>query len=342
MRLKVDQLSRHLQQSSLLPVYLISGDEPLQLLESADLIRSSARQQGYQERVVFEVDKQFQWQSLLDECSAMSLFSSMKIIELKLGSSKPGREGGKIINEYLQQAPEGTLLLITADKLDRSAQSTKWFKSIDNAGATIIVWPIEYEQLPNWITQRAKASGKKIDRNAAELIATRIEGNLIAAAQEISKLCLLVADEQISIDDVMQSVVDSSRYDVFKLIEAAYNGDTDRTATMLNGLRSEGLDPMAVYGAIIWDYRRLCKMLFDSQNNSLESVFAQYRVWAESRKRAIRSIDKRHSLENLYQYLIQANKLDQTIKSANRSNAWNELLAFLLHLASPKQTQKQF
>ena len=337
MRLKVEQVKNHLTKSSLLPVYLVSGDEPLQRLEVADLIRSSTKQQGFEERIVLEVDKQFDWQRLLDEASALSLFSSLKLIELKMGSAKPGREGGKMIAEFLQQVNEGVVLLITCDRLDKSAQSTKWFKSIDKAGAVIMIWPIEYEQLPHWIIQRAKAAGKKIDRNAAELISTRVEGNLIAAAQEISKLCLLVESDQITLEDVVQSVVDSSRYDVFKLIESAYNGEIERTGKMLRGLRSEGLDPMAVYGAVIWDYRRLCKMLFDQKHSSFETLFAQYRIWNESRKRAIRSIQKRHSLENLHVLLIQADKLDQTIKSTNRNYAWNELLEFLLQVAGKQK-----
>lgn len=342
MRLRADQISNHVQQSALKPIYLISGDEPLQLLETADQIRRKAREEGYSERIVLEVDKQFNWQQVLDESATLSLFGDQKIIELKLGSSKPGRDGGKVLKEYTELNPQGIVLLITCDRLDKSAQSTKWFKAIDNAGVSILIWPIEITQLPNWIAQRMRTLGKKIDKNAAELIATRVEGNLIAANQEISKLILLVDSDHISVDDVSHSVVDSARYDVFNLIESAYDGNLERTTKMLQGLKSEGLDPMAIYGALMWEYRRLCKMIYELENKqSLDSLFSQYRIWTESRKRAIRSLIKRHDLESLQQLLLRAIKLDKTIKSSQRINAWNELLEFLTLISkNSKQINK--
>ncbi len=338
MRLRADQLHSHIQRSSLLPIYLISGDEPLQLLESSDQIRHAARENGYEERVVLEVDKTFNWNSLLDESAALSLFASQKIMELKMGTHKPGRDGGKTLTEYAENIPEGNLLLITCGKLDKSAQNTKWFKSLDKHGATVLVWPIEASQLPSWILQRVKSLGKTIDKNTAEFIAARVEGNLMAASQEISKLCLLVESKQIELDDVLNSVVDSSRYDVFSLMEAAYLGDLNRLSRMLQGLKSEGLDPMAIYGALMWEFRRLCSMAYQfQQTGNLEQIFSAYRIWNNGRKQAIQKVLRRHNLARLHELLIDVIKIDRLIKSSDRINAWNALLDLLIQIGSSSQ-----
>lgn len=341
MRLRADQIPNHLAKSGLKPLYLIAGDEPLQLFETADAIRKQARAQQYEERVVLEVDKQFNWQSVLDETASMSLFASQKIMELKLGTFKPGREGGKIFQEYAANLAEHCLLLITANKLDKSAQNTKWFKALDQVGVTVLVWPIDNKQLPSWIAHRLKSSGKQIERPAAELIAQKVEGNLMAAKQEINKLVLLADSDRITVDDVMSSVVDSSRYDVFNLMESAYQGNIKRTATMLQGLQTEGLDPMAIYGPLMWEYRRLCKMAFDYQHHRrFETLFSDYKIWNDSRKLAIKSMLNRHSLNDLHTLLLQAINLDRVIKSADRINAWNELLQLLTSMAlQPKQAR---
>lgn len=333
MRLRVEQLSSHLGKP-LLPVYLVSGDEPLQLMESLDAIRSIARERGYAERVVLEVDKSFNWNSLRDESSSLSLFASLKIIELKMGSFKPGREGGAALQEYTSNLPEGILLMISSGKLDKSAQNTKWFKALEKVGGVLQVWPIEAAQLPAWIQQRMQKLGKQIDREAAQFITARVEGNLMAAKQEIDKLCLLVESDHIYMEDVLYTVVDNARYDVFSLMECAYLGDLERSWRMLEGLKTEGLDPMAIYGALMWEYRRLCSMAYEYQESgNMEQLFSSYRIWNNSRKQAIKQVLRRHELSKLQQLLAKAIKIDHIIKSSERVNTWSVMLDFLSELA---------
>ena len=229
MRLRPDQLISHLQRSGPAPVYCLSGDDPLQLLEAEDAIRSHAREAGIQERSVLDVNKGFDWNVLARESANLSLFSDRRLIELRLGNHKPGKAGGEALTEYATNINNDNVLLITAAKLDKAAQQTRWYKSLDSAGVTVQIWPIDNHRLPDWIVQRMQRLGKKMDRDAADLIAQRTEGNLLAAKQELEKLCLLIDKDRVSLQDVMESVGDSARYDVFALIEQAYLGKPDRS-----------------------------------------------------------------------------------------------------------------
>ena len=331
MQLRAEQLPDEIERKGLSPVYLISGDEPLQLNEATDLIRLKAREQGVEERVVLDVATGFDWYRLIEESASMSLFTSRRLIELRMGSSKPGRDGGKVLTEYAEQLSRDNILLITSDRLDKRVQQSKWYKSLNKVGVTIQVWPIDTDRLPNWIRQRVQKYNKHITVDAAQLIADRVEGNLLAASQEIDKLCLLIDHNEITADDVIAAVIDSARYDVFELTECAYANNTKRLLRILNGLKSEGMEPMAIYGALIWDYRRLCTIAYHFDNGStLEKLFAEYRIWDNKRKQAIKSILNRHNVKKLYELLRQANSLDRKIKSAEKHTAWDAMLTLLL------------
>ncbi len=331
MQLRAEQLPDEIERKGLSPVYLISGDEPLQLNEATDLIRLKAREQGVEERVLLDVATGFDWYRLIEESASMSLFTSRRLIELRMGSSKPGRDGGKVLTEYAEQLSRDNILLITSDRLDKRVQQSKWYKSLNKVGVTIQVWPIDTDRLPNWIRQRVQKYNKHITVDAAQLIADRVEGNLLAASQEIDKLCLLIDHNEITADDVIAAVIDSARYDVFELTECAYANNTKRLLRILNGLKSEGMEPMAIYGALIWDYRRLCTIAYHFDNGStLEKLFAEYRIWDNKRKQAIKSILNRHNVKKLYELLRQANSLDRKIKSAEKHTAWDAILTLLL------------
>ncbi|RKZ69708.1 MAG: DNA polymerase III subunit delta, partial [Gammaproteobacteria bacterium] len=331
MQVKVEQLPAEINRKGLSPVYLLSGDEPLQLNEASDFIRCKARESGVEERVVLDVAKDFDWNRLIEENANMSLFASTRLIELRMGTSKPGLAGGKVLTEYAEQLAGDNVLLITCNKLEKRVQNSKWYKSLNKVGVTTQVWPIDAEKLPNWISQRIKKHNKTITADAAQLIADRVEGNMLAASQEIDKLCLLVNNDEISFDDVVSAVTDSTRFDVFGLVECAYANETKRLLRMLDGLKSEGLDPMAIYGPLMWDYRRLCTMGYHFSNGvTLDKLFADYRIWDSKRKQAIKSILQRHDINKLYKLLKQANALDRTIKSAERHTAWDALLGLLL------------
>ncbi len=341
MRLRPDQLGSHLQRSGLLPIYFVSGDEPLQKLESIDQIRLTARTQGYDERLVFNVDKSFDWSSINQASANMSLFSSRRIIELRMASPKPGKEGGRVLLEYAEQTNEDNLLIISADKLDKSAQSNKWVKAVEKAGALIQVWPVNPAQLPGWIQNRLQAKQKRITMDAARLIAQRVEGNLLAARQEIDKLILLLDKDSIDIEDVITAVADSSRYDVFDLIESAFLGNADRTLQMLQGLRNEGAEPMALFGALMWEFRRLCSIAHQHEAGSnLESLFKSYRIW-DQKKRPMNAVLKRHTCKSFDQLLKFCATIDKTLKSSRRDQAWDQFNALLLALAGAETFKLQ-
>ena len=334
MRLRAEQLKANLQSSGLAPIYHISGDEPLQLMETVDKIRRYAREQDFSERIVLDASVGFEWSTFLQEGANLSLFSSKRLIELRLGNTKPGNEGSKALIEYAETVPTDDFLIITSSKVDKKTQQTRWFKALDKVGITIQIWPVELSQLPGWICQRIKKYNKQISLPAATLIAERVEGNLLAASQEIDKLCLLIEDNEIDINDVLAAVSDSTRYDVFTLIESALAGNSKRTVYMLNGLRSEGVDPAAVYGALLWEYRRLCSMayLLDT-STSLDNLFSKFRIWDNNRKQAVKNVLQRHKAKDINKLLRKAVYIDRQIKGADRPMVWDALQQFLLILA---------
>lgn len=331
MQIRIEQLSAEIQRKGLSPLYLISGDEPLQINEASDFIRRKATNAGVAERVVLDVVPGFDWDKLIEENANMSLFSNMRLIELRMGSSKPGRTGSKVLSTYVEQLADENILLITCNKLEKQIQKSKWYKSLDKIGVMTQVWPIVAEKLPAWINQRVEKYNKTITPDAAQLIADRVEGNMLAASQEINKLCLLVDKNEITFNDAASAVTDSARFHVFSLIECAYANEIKRLLLMLDSLKNEGLDPMEIYGALMWDYRRLCTMGYHlSHGHSLERLFTDYRIWDNKRKRAIKSILHRHDVTKLHSLLKQANALDRTIKSAEKHTAWELMLNLLL------------
>ena len=333
MRLKPDQLAAQLDNKGLAQVYLVSGDEPLQLLECADLIRQRARQEGTEERIVMDVVRGFDWDSLSEASANMSLFASRRLIELHLGTQKPGRDGGKAMLDFAGQHQDDTTLLITAAKLDRQTQQSKWYKGLDAAGVTIQVWPVRPAELPGWITSRAQRLGKRINMDAARLIAQNVEGNLLAARQEIEKLCLLVEGRDIDVRQAMEAVNDSSRYDVFNLIETAFNGNLESSTRMLRGLKSEGVEPLGVFGALMWEFRRICSMAAAMRTGkSRQTVISEFRVW-DSRKPAVNRVLERLDAQQLASLLAQAHAIDRVLKGADRFDPWETMERFLLQLA---------
>lgn len=333
MRLRPDQLETHLQRSGLAPVYCLSGDEPLQMLEAADMIRLRARETGTQERTVLDVDKGFDWNTLARESGNLSLFSDRRLIELRLGGHKPGKSGSDALTEYANNINNDNILLVTTARADKATQQSRWYRALDQAGVTIPIWPVDGNRLSDWIVQRMRRLGKQLDRDAAELIAQRTEGNLLAARQELEKLCLLVDKDRISLQDVMESVADSARHDVFVLIEQAYLGRTERVAIMLRGLRGEGTEPIGIFGALMWEFRRLCSMSDAVANGAgTDRVMNDYRIWPQRRK-ATGEVLKRLDINQFTGLLMEANTIDRSLKGANHQDSWELLENFLFRLA---------
>lgn len=332
MKLRPEQLGNHLQKG-LAPVYLVAGDEPLQVLECSDAIRARARSAGFSEREVLTVDKGFDWDTLLQASSSLSLFGDQRILELRMPGGKPGDKGSKALQAYVANPAPDTLLLVTCGKLESAATRSKWCQALEQAGVFIQVWPVEAGQLPQWVAGRMRARGMQPTREAVALLADRVEGNLLAAAQEIEKLVLLHGDGRIDVDEVATSVADSARFNIFGLVDSALAGKQERLARMLTGLRGEGIDPVLVQWALTREIRTLTTMATEvAAGDNIEAVMARHRVW-EKRKPLLRAALKRHPLKVWRALLQSCARLDRIIKGAELGNRWDELLQLGMWLA---------
>ena len=259
MKIQANQLQSHLQKN-LASCYLVTGDEHLLVDEALDSIREAARQQQFTSRDLHVATTGFDWSQLRDSTSNMSLFAERRIVELRLPTGKPGRAGSQAIVDLIEQLGSDLMLIVVTPKLDRSSQSAKWVKALDAAGVNVTVWPIGPRELPGWIAQRMRDTGLQPDREAVAMIADRVEGNLLAAGQEIEKLRLLHGEGKVSADDVSSAVANSSRFDVFKLVDAALGGDAKRSMKVLAGLRAEGVEPVIIVWALTRELRTLASL----------------------------------------------------------------------------------
>lgn len=333
MRLRADQLAPHVARG-LAPVYLVSGDEPLQVEEACDAIRAATRAQGYHERIVFQAATGFDWSALAACTQNLSLFAERKLIELRLPTGKPGEAGGAALAAYAAQPASDTVLLVICPKLDAATQKSKWVSALDAAGVTLQVWPVEPRQLPEWIRRRLTARGLKLDDEAVALLAERVEGNLLACVQDIEKLYLLygTASDSAGIDAaaVAAAVADNARFDIYALVDSALAGDGARSARILEGLRAEGVDPVLVLWALVREVRALARMAYDcAKGAGVDQVLASHKVW-EKHKGLVRAGLMRHKARAWQRLLLLAARIERIIKGALPGSAWDELLKLTL------------
>jgi len=260
-KLKAEQLPKQLA-AALAPVYAISGDEPLLCQEAADAIRAACKQAGYGERQVFSADAHFDWGRLYEAGASLSLFAEKTLLDVRLPSGKPGDKGAAVLLEYLDNPPADKILLLSLPKLDSSTQKSKWCKALaeHKAACLVQIWPVEAAALPGWISQRLAAAGLSADNEAAALLAERVEGNLLAAAQEIEKLKLHDHSGRLTVESVQAAVADSARFDLFGLIDSALQGDAAHALRTLYGLRSEGVDSVVILWALARELRTLAAL----------------------------------------------------------------------------------
>jgi DNA polymerase III, delta subunit len=284
-QLRAQGLNAHLAQG-LRPVYTLYGDEPLQMQEAADAIRAAARAAGYTERQVFTVSgNHFDWSSLLGAAQEMSLFASRQLIEIRIPSGKPGKDGSVALQRYCELLNPDVLTLVQLPRLDRQQQQSAWFVALDGAGASLRIDPVERRELPAWIARRMAAHRQRVapgeegERTLA-FFADRVEGNLLAAHQEVEKLALLYPEGELGFEQVEQAVLNVARYDVFKLSEAVLAGQATRTLRMLQGLRAEGEAAVLVHWTLAEDIRAL-KRGRDalSQGKPLPMALREARAW---------------------------------------------------------------
>lgn len=256
MRLSLDSLGAHLKPGRLAPAYLVSGDEDLLVGEAADAIRAAARAAGYTEREVHFPQRADDWADLVAAGGSMSLFGDRKILEVRF-SGKGGKDGSATLVRLLETAGTDTLLLVITPRLDPATASTAWVKAIESQGAWLPVWEVGPRELEGWLAQRCRRAGLEPTQDALALLAARVEGNLLAAQQEIEKLKLLVPTGRLDTEAVLGAVTSSARYDVFALGEAVVIGDAPRALRVLAGLRGEGTEPTLVLWALIRELRNL-------------------------------------------------------------------------------------
>ena len=287
MQLAASQLSNHLKKG-LKPLYTLHGDEPLLIQEAADAIRLEARSQGYTERTVHTVaGAHFDWSEVLAAGGSLSLFADRQLVEIRIPSGKPGKEGSPALQQLAQGAPgnESTLTLVILPKLDKMTKGGAWFSALESAGVTIQVDPVERQTLPQWIAQRLAAQGQRVaagdeGQRTLQFFADRVEGNLLAAHQEIQKLALLHPPGELRFEQVESAVLNVARYDVFKLSEAVLGGQAGRVQRMLDGLQAEGVAAVLVHYTLAEDIRAL-KRVKDAMlaGRPLPMALREQRVW---------------------------------------------------------------
>jgi DNA polymerase III subunit delta len=352
MQLRTDQLPAALARG-LKPLYAVHGGEPLLAQEAADTIRAAARRAGYTERKVFTVSgAHFDWSGLLGAAQAMSLFAERQLIELRIPGGKPGKEGSEALQRHCETLADDVITLIHLPKLDRQQQQSGWFAALDAAGVTIRVEPVDRKALPQWIAQRLAAQGQRVEdgeagMHALAFFADRVEGNLLAAHQEIQKLALLYPQGTLSFEQVEAAVLNVARYDVYKLGEAVLAGQTARVLRMLDGLRAEGEAPVLVHWTLAEDIRALRRVKeATEQGKPLPLALREARVWG-AKERLFERLVPLLSDHTLAHWVESASICDGLIKGLKHPHwpldAWDGLkrLALMVtqHTAAPRPNQ---
>jgi DNA polymerase-3 subunit delta len=331
-QLRPADLATHLAGSRLAPVYVVHGEEALVALESAQAIRDAAREAGFAERQVLTVEPGFKWNELAAAGQAISLFAEQKLIELRIPNGKPGTEGGEALQQYAAGAPPENVLLVQLPKLDKPQLSAKWFTALETVGIAITCPAIGRQELPGWIGERMARQQQKLAPDAMAFLVARVEGNLLAAKQEIDKLALLHPAGEVTLADLHASVANVARYDVWGLGEALIAGDAARFARMLDGLKGEGEAPNLVLWAMADEVRALLRVgLGRAQGGNVQQLYRENRVWGDKQKRYPAALD-RLKASQLKAALAHAAEIDRAVKGVGRGDPWEELMKLGMRL----------
>jgi len=332
MRIAAQQLASHLEKD-LKFLYVLTGDEPLAQRESLDMLRTVARNQGYDERMAFTAERNFNWQQLVAFGQSNSLFSSRRMLELTIPTGKPGTEGGKTLQALAQQPPEDTVVIVILPALDRDGRNSAWFAALEQAGILLVLEEVEARQLPQWISQRLASQGQQADVETLEFIAHQVEGNLLAAHQEIQKLGLLYPAGRLTAEQVRGAVLNVSRYDAFQLGEAVLAGDVERTVRVLQGLQDEGAQPVAVMNPLLWILKPLVRVKqAESRGDNIATAMQQARIYGD-RQMLVKRALARLSLRQLQAALTKLAEIDRTAKGLMHGDAWLEISRLCYGLA---------
>lgn len=321
MKLNHNQLAQHLQRE-LLPVYLLSGDEFLLVQESLQAVRDAARKQGYSGRETYYIEGRFNWEEILLSANSLSLFADKKIIELRFRNGKFLEADSKALLQMLEVANNDFLIIITMPRLEPGVNRSKLYKTIEEKGATLALWPIDRQQLPQWIKSRLQNYQIQATNDAIAFLADSTEGNLLATQQEIEKLYLLNSQELIDLPTMMKIVSNSSRYTVFNYVDRCLLGDTANALKTLQGLRDEGHDAILILWGISRELRTLYRLLFAIEQGTPPAQAIHSERVPDMRHRVMQPALQRLNLNTLKHLLVKAQTIDHCIKGLRNDSPW--------------------
>lgn len=332
MRLTQAQLDTHLKQG-LQALYVLVGDEPLAQRESLDAIRAAARAQGFDERNSLIVERYFNWQQLQSYGQSISLFASRRLLEINIPSGKPGVDGGKALQALANKAILDTCVVIILPKLEREAKSSAWFTALEKQAVTIAIDEVDAANLPKWIANRLAQQGQHTNQQTLEFLAHQVEGNLLAANQEVQKLGLLYPQGELAEATVREAVLNVSRYDAFQLGEAVLAGDAERTVRILQSLQDEGENAVAVMNPLMWALRPLVRIKqAEMRGENVANAMTSARIYGDKQAIVKRAL-ARLSLRQLEAALQKLADIDRTAKGAMLGDAWLEISRLCFGLA---------
>lgn len=332
MRLTESQLNTHLKQG-MLSLYALVGSEPLAQRECLDTIRTASRNQGYDERTSLIVERNFNWQQLQNYGQSISLFASRRLLELHIPSGKPGVEGSKALQQLVSNPIPDTTVVIILPTLEREAKNSAWFNALESQAGTITLSEVSAGNLPKWISGRLASQGQTATAQTLEFIANQVEGNLLAANQEVQKLGLLYPQGELADDAVREAVLNVSRFDAFQLGEAVLQGDAERTARILQGLQDEGENAVAVMNPLMWQLRPLLRVkLAEMRGENLNQAMTSARIFGDRQTLVKRAIT-RLSLRQLEAAIHKLADIDRIAKGVMQGDAWLEISRLCFGLA---------
>ncbi|SDQ46923.1 DNA polymerase III subunit delta [Pseudoxanthomonas sp. CF125] len=323
--------------AALYPVYLIAGPEMLRVLEAADAVRRQARAQGIGEREVFDADgRDFDWATLEATFNAPSLFSARRLVEVRLPTGKPGKDGAEAIAAFCANPPPDVVLLITAGEWSK-AHHGKWTDAISKIGALAIAWAIKPHELAGWVESRLRAKGLRADRDAVQVLVERVEGNLLAAAQEIDKLVLLADGDTLDAEKMESLVADAARYDVFRLTDAVLGGQGSQVSRMLAGLRAEGDVVAGLMPMVVKELLRTAALArAQARGTSLASEMKAQGIWETKQAPFKRALQRHPNPARWDRFAAEASRIDRIAKGRADGDAWVALERLLLAIAEAK------
>ena len=325
MQLKTQDLKSHLA-GRLAPIYLVSGDETLLVQEACDQIMGAARAQGFSEREVMHADRTFKWGELIQAAASMSLFAERRILDVRVPDAKIDKDASAILREYAQDPAPDNLLLIRCGRLAPKQRQSAWFKALNQAGAILLVWPVGINELPRWLQGRLREADLQLRPEALAYLVERVEGNLLAAVQEIAKLKLSQLPTPIDLPSLMSVLEDASHYDVFELVDAIFAGDGKRISRMLRGLQAEGIAIFAIMGAL---------------TSQLRGVASGGYAGPPQRQPLVDKFKRRHDSDAIWAALAEAALIDSQGKGVLLGDEWQFLERWCLALAGEGKAKRK-